>query len=47
MFEYEKQVSNKDTVSFLGLDFSMKGLYKDSNGQEAEYPRYYRRKEAR
>jgi len=47
LFEYEKQVSNKDVKSFLGLDFSMKGLYKDSNGQEAEYPRYYRRKEAR
>ena len=47
LFEYEKQVSNKYAESFLGLDFSMKELYKDSNGQEAEYPRYYREKEAR
>ena len=47
LFEYEKQVSDKVAYNFLGLDFSMHGLYKDSNGEEAEYPRYYRKKEAR
>ena len=47
LFEYEKQVSNKEAYSFLGLDFSMHGLYKDSNGEEAEYPRYYRKAEDR
>ncbi|MBO7610821.1 MAG: IS200/IS605 family element transposase accessory protein TnpB [Clostridia bacterium] len=47
LFEYEKQVSNNVAYNFLGLDFSMHGLYKDSNGEEAEYPRYYRKKEAR
>ena len=47
LFEYEKQVSSKVACNFLGLDFSMHGLYKDSNGEEAEYPRYYRKKEAR
>ena len=47
LFEYEKQVSNKMAYNILGLDFSMHGLYKDSNGEEAGYPRYYRKKEAR
>ena len=27
---------------FLGLDFSMRELYRDSNGKEPAYPRYYR-----
>ena len=47
LFEYEKQVSNKVACNFLGLDFSMHGLYKGSNGEEAEYPRYYRKAEER
>ena len=47
LFEYEKQVSNKMAYNILGLDFSMHGLYKDSNGEEAGYLRYYRKKEAR
>ncbi|MDE5758552.1 MAG: transposase [Allobaculum sp.] len=29
----------------LGLDFSMSELYKDSNGNEPQYPRYYRQAE--
>jgi len=29
----------------LGLDYSMHELYKDSNGEEPEYPRYYRKAE--
>ena len=29
----------------IGLDFSMHGLYKDSHGNEPDYPRYYRQSE--
>lgn len=42
LFEYEKQVQSKELLSFLGLDYSMHELYKDSNGNEPAYPRYYR-----
>ena len=31
--------------TFLGLDYSMRELYVDSNGEKADYPRYYREKE--
>ena len=48
LFEYENQVHEKeDLTKFLGLDFSMKELYKDSNGNEPCYPRYYRKAEER
>ncbi|WP_300963765.1 transposase [uncultured Dubosiella sp.] len=43
MFEYENQVPERKPHTFLGLDFSMNGLYKDSEGNEADYPRYYRK----
>ncbi|WP_300920475.1 transposase, partial [uncultured Dubosiella sp.] len=43
MFEYENQVPERKPHTFLGLDFSMNGLYKDSEGNEAEYPKYYRK----
>lgn len=42
LFEYENQVQEVETKSFLGLDFSMHELYVDSNGNEANYPRFYR-----
>lgn len=42
LFEYENHVQEKGLEKFLGLDFSMHGLYKDSNGNEPQYPRYYR-----
>lgn len=45
LFEYEKQVQEKKPTTFLGLDFSMHGLYMDSNGNEPGYPRYYRQAE--
>lgn len=45
LFEYEKQVQEQELHSFLGLDFSMHELYKDSNGNEPQYPRYYRQAE--
>lgn len=45
LFEYENQVQEQDLHHFLGLDFSMQELYKDSNGNEPAYPRYYRQAE--
>lgn len=42
---YENQVQEQDLHNFLGLDFSMHELYKDSNGNEPAYPKYYRRAE--
>lgn len=45
LFEYENQVQEQKLHSFLGLDFSMHELYKDSNGNEPAYPRYYRQAE--
>lgn len=45
LFEYENQVSQIEPQIFLGLDFSMHELYKDSNGSEPEHPHYYRKAE--
>ena len=45
LFEYENQVQEQTPQTFLGLDFSMHELYKDSEGKEAKYPRYYRQAE--
>ncbi len=45
LFEYENQVQEQDLHNFLGLDFSMHELYKDSNGNEPAYPGYYRNAE--
>ena len=45
LFAYENQVQEKEPQTFLGLDFSMRGLYRDSNGNEPAYPGYYRQAE--
>ncbi len=45
LFEYENQVPEQKLHHFLGFDFSMHELYKDSNGNAPQYPRYYRRAE--
>ena len=45
LFEYENEVQEQTLNEFLGLDFSMHELYKDSNGNEPCYPRYYRQAE--
>lgn len=45
LFEYENQVQQIEPQTFLGLDFSMHELYRDSNGNEPQYPRYYRQAE--
>lgn len=47
LFEYENQVQQIKPQTFIGLDYSMHGLYKDSNGNEPQYPRYYRQAEKR
>lgn len=46
-FEYESHAEKIEPQNFLGLDYSMHELYKDSNGHEPEYPKYYRRAEGR
>ena len=45
LFEYENQIQEQTSQSFLGLDYSMPELYIDSNGNEPKYPRYYRQSE--
>ena len=45
LFEYDNQVPQIEPQSFLGLDFSMHELYRDSEGNEPRYPRYYRQSE--
>lgn len=47
LFEYENQVLDIEPTTFIGLDYSMHELYKDSNGDEPQYPKYYRRAEKR
>lgn len=47
LFEYESQVQQIKPKTFLGLDFSMPELYKDSNDNEPKYPHYYRQAEKR
>ena len=37
----------KNELNVLGLDYSSKSLYVDSNGDSAEYPRYYRKAQRR
>lgn len=45
LFEYDVQPQQFKPSNFLGLDFSMHELYKDSNGNEPNYPKYYRQAE--
>ena len=44
LFEYEQVIIPTEVRETIGLDFSMTELFVDSNGEEAHYPRYYRRK---
>jgi putative transposase len=37
----------KNELNILGLDYSSKSLYVDSNGNSSEYPRYYRKAQKR
>lgn len=40
--EYEKEIETKDIEKVVGLDFAMDGLYVDSEGEKANYPKFYR-----
>lgn len=40
--EYEKQIEIKKIENVVGLDFAMDGLYVDSEGKKANYPKFYR-----
>ena len=45
LYEYEEDIRPVMPETFLGLDYSMRELYVDSNGEKADYSRYYREKE--
>jgi len=40
--EYEKDIETKDIENVVGLDFAMDGLFVDSEGEKANYPKFYR-----
>jgi len=44
LYEYEQIIEPAEVNSAVGLDFSMAELYVSSEGNEPNYPRYYRRK---
>ena len=43
LFEYEIDTQPESIENIIGLDFSMSELYVSSNGDNPEYPRFYRR----
>ena len=45
LVEYENQVPEVKTHKFIGLDYSMHDLYVTSEGERANYPRYFRKHE--
>lgn len=45
LFACENQAVETKQERSLGLDFSMRELYRDSNGNEPKYPGYYRKAE--
>lgn len=40
--EYEKEIESKEIEKVVGLDFVMDGLFVDSEGERANYPKFYR-----
>lgn len=42
LYAYESQIEAVKPVTFIGLDYSMTQLYVPSEGEPAQYPRYYR-----
>lgn len=40
--EYEKEIKRKEIEKVVGLDFAMDGLFVDSEGKKANYPKFYR-----
>ena len=47
LFEYDEPIQEVKPEKIIGLDYSMHELYRDSEGKEPMYPRYYRISEAR
>lgn len=45
--EYDNQVLKIIPQTFVGLDYTMHGLFVDSTGKSADYPGYYRKAERR
>lgn len=45
LLEHESQVLKRNPRTFLGLDYSSPYLYIDSNGNEPDYPRFFRKSE--
>ena len=43
--EYENQVPEAELKKFIGLDFSMHDLYVTSEGERANYPKFFRKSE--
>src|SRR6478735_9830646 len=39
---YEKDIAGKEIKKVVGLDFAMDGLFVDSEGKKANYPKFYR-----
>jgi len=44
LFEYERVIEPVEIKNTVGIDYSMTELFVDNYGNEAHYPRYYRRK---
>lgn len=40
--EYEKEIERKEIEKVVGLDFAMDGLFVTSEGEKANYPKFYR-----
>ncbi len=47
LFEYETQIIKKKIEKAIGLDFSMKSLYVDSNGHSADFPKFFRQSQGK
>ncbi|MDR1641051.1 MAG: transposase [Clostridiales bacterium] len=45
LFEYDEVIVDKKVNTAIGLDFAMKSLYVDNEGNSADYPRFYRMSE--
>jgi len=41
LYEYHKEIEQVKIENSLGLDYTMHGLYKDSNNEDGNYPSYY------
>lgn len=40
--EYDKEIESKEIEKVVGLDFAMDGLFVNSEGETANYPKFYR-----